>query len=281
MRICLLLFILLPSHTTLHATTKRQKTVPPRKAVQAPTTNPAPITKTTPRPVAASNTQTNNISTTSPQMKESIYHATYPFSLPALPYAYNALEPHIDERTMNIHHNKHHQGYVDNLNKALKDHPTLHKKTLFELLSNLSALPASIRDAVRNHGGGHFNHSLFWRMMAPNALQAPTGTLAKKIKQTFGSFEAFQEQFNKAAKSVFGSGWAWLVTDSNGNLRVIATHNQDSPVSNEQIPLLGLDVWEHAYYLKYQNQRSSYIDAWWHVINWPQVASYYEQATRK
>jgi len=237
MRIILFLFILLPSYTALHATTTRKKTVPPRKVIETePKKTATPVRNTTPTPTAAPSTQNTNKenSNTKLQMKEGIYHATYPFSLPALPYAYNALEPHIDERTMNIHHNKHHQGYVDNLNKALKEHPTLHKTTLHELLSNLSVLPTSIRDAVRNHGGGHFNHSLFWHMMSPDALQAPTGTLAKKIKQAFGSFEAFQKKFNKAAKSVFGSGWAWLVTDRNGNLSIIATHNQDSPVAKNK-----------------------------------------------
>lgn len=204
-----------------------------------------------------------------------IYQATYPFTLPKLPYAFDALEPYIDKETMQIHHNKHHQAYVNNLNTAVKPHKNLHSKTLFELLSNLSALPENVRAAVRNQGGGHFNHSLFWTMMQPNAQKMPSGKLAQEINKTFGSFEKFKEEFNKKAQTVFGSGWAWLVADKKGNLSVIATHNQDSPLSPTLIPILGLDVWEHAYYLKYQNKRGDYISAWWNVINWPQVQNYY------
>lgn len=208
-----------------------------------------------------------------------IYQATYPFSLPALPYAYNALEPYIDKETMLIHHTKHHQAYVDNLNKALESEKALHNKTLFELVSNIDALPEKVRTAVRNQGGGHFNHSLFWTMMMPNAPKAPSGKLAELINKTFGSFAKFQEEFNAKAKTVFGSGWAWLVTDAQGNLSVITTSNQDAPIANKLTPILGLDVWEHAYYLKYQNRRPDYISAWWDVINWPQVENTYATAT--
>lgn len=209
-----------------------------------------------------------------------IYQATYPFSLPALPYAYNALEPYIDKQTMLIHHTKHHQAYVDNLNKALEAETSLHGKTLFELLSNLDSLPATIRTAVRNQGGGHFNHSLFWTMMAPDISKAPSGNLAAQITKTFGSFAKFQEEFNAKAKTVFGSGWAWLVSDAKGNLSIISTLNQDAPISNGLTPILGLDVWEHAYYLKYQNRRPDYISAWWDVINWPLADSYYAAAIK-
>ncbi len=209
-----------------------------------------------------------------------IYEATYPFALPPLPYAYDALEPHIDKKTMEIHHDKHHQAYVNKLNAALKDHPNLHKKSLFELLSTLDRLPGKVRDAMRNQGGGHFNHSLFWTMMTPNASKHPTGELSQQIVKNFGSFSRLQEQFNAAAKTVFGSGWAWLVTDRCGNLSIVATHNQDSPIGENAIPILGLDVWEHAYYLKYQNRRGDYITAFWQVINWPQVQTYYEKAKK-
>ena len=207
-----------------------------------------------------------------------IYQVTNPFSLPALPYAFDDLEPYIDKETMEIHHNKHHQAYVNNLNAALKDHPKLHNKTLYELLNNLTALPHTVRNAIRNQGGGHFNHSLFWTMMTPKASLQPSGPLAQQIATDFGSFTTLQEQFNAAAKTVFGSGWAWLVTDRCRNLSIVATHNQDSPLGDDSIPILGLDVWEHAYYLKYQNRRGDYITAFWHVINWSQVQNYYEKA---
>ncbi len=220
-----------------------------------------------------------NTSIATPQIAP-FYKATYPFTVPKLPYAFDALEPYIDKKTMEVHHNKHHQGYVNNLNNALKGHKDLHNKTLFELLSNLNKLPHEARAAIRNHGGGHFNHSLFWTVMTPNAQQRPSGKLAEKINETFGSFETMQDEFNKKAKTVFGSGWAWLVTDKKGNLSVLATHNQDSPLEENLIPILGLDVWEHAYYLKYQNKRGDYISAWWHIINWPTVQRYYSKAIK-
>lgn len=201
------------------------------------------------------------------------------FVLPKLPYAYDALEPYIDARTMEIHHTKHHQTYIDNLNAALAKHPELSKLSLVELLSNLNAIPEDIRTAVRNNGGGTDNHNLFWLMMTPaQKSSGPRDGLAREIAQKFGSFEAFKEQFTAAAKSRFGSGWAWLVLNKEGNLAVTSTANQDSPVSEGAEPLLGLDVWEHAYYLHYQNRRPDYITAWWNVINWDYVEERYKKA---
>jgi Fe-Mn family superoxide dismutase len=198
------------------------------------------------------------------------------FELPALPYAYDALEPHIDARTMEIHHSKHHAGYVNNLNKALEGQAALQKKKVEELLSDLSAIPESIRTAVRNNGGGHYNHSMFWPSMAASGGGEPTGSLASSISKAFGGFEAFKEQFSKAAATRFGSGWAWLALDG-GNLKVLSTANQDNPVSDGMKPVLGLDVWEHAYYLHYQNRRADYIAAWWNVVNWKTVAEQFER----
>jgi len=194
-----------------------------------------------------------------------------PFTLPQLPYAPDALEPHIDKMTMEIHHGKHHNAYVTNLNKALESAPDLAGKSIEELLANNCAIvPEAIRTAVRNNGGGHMNHSMFWTIMAPNAGGDPTGELADAINSTFGGFAAFKEKFNAAATTRFGSGWAWLVA-SGGKIDVISTANQDSPVMEGKFPVMGLDVWEHAYYLKYQNRRPDYIGAWWNVVNWPEV----------
>ncbi len=198
--------------------------------------------------------------------------------LPELPYAFDALEPHIDEQTMRIHHGKHHQTYVNNLNAALEGHAELGAKSLEDLLRHISQVPENIRTAVRNNGGGHHNHSLFWRIMAPNAGGQPTGALADAIGAAFGGFDRFKEEFSKAATARFGSGWAWLVVDRAGNLKFYSTANQDSPLMDGDIPILGLDVWEHAYYLKYQNRRPDYVAAWWNVVNWPEVARRYEQA---
>jgi len=192
--------------------------------------------------------------------------------LPDLPYDYNALEPHIDARTMSIHHDKHHQGYVNNLNAALEKYPDLQNKALVELLSDLDAIPADIRTAVRNNGGGHANHSLFWPCMSPQGGGEPTGKLAEAINKSFGSFGSFKEQFSKAAATRFGSGWAWLCVDGGDKLVITSTPNQDNPVSEGLEPILGLDVWEHAYYLHYQNRRPDYIAAWWNVVNWDEVA---------
>jgi Fe-Mn family superoxide dismutase len=195
-----------------------------------------------------------------------------PFSLPPLPYPYDALEPYIDKLTMEIHHTKHHAGYVNNLNKALESAPELANKSLEELLTNNCAIvPEKIRTAVRNHGGGHINHSLFWEIMGPKAGGEPRGKLAEAINQTFGSFEKFKEQFTEAALGRFGSGWAWLVLTPDKKLEVYSTANQDSPLMEGKIPILGLDVWEHAYYLKYQYRRADYVQAWWNVVNWAAV----------
>jgi Fe-Mn family superoxide dismutase len=200
------------------------------------------------------------------------------FKLPPLPYAYDALEPYIDARTMEIHYTKHHQGYVDNLNAALEKHPELFKKSLAELVSNLNSLPEDVRTAVRNQGGGDFNHTFFWPLMMKNGGGEPKGKVADEIKKSFGSFASFQEQFNNAAKSRFGSGWAWLSINQQGNLVVTSTSNQDTPLAESLKPILGLDVWEHAYYLKYQNKRVDYINAWWHVINWDTVEQNFKNA---
>ena len=199
----------------------------------------------------------------------------YPYKLPDLPYAQDALEPYIDAATMGFHHDKHHAAYVNNLNKALEGHPELHDTDLYALLSDLDSVPADIRGAVRNNGGGHANHSLFWKVMKPGAGGVPSGKLAEAIDATFGSFDAFKEQFAKAGMGQFGSGWAWLSVDSNGGLVVSSTPNQDTPLAAGLIPVLGLDVWEHAYYLKYQNLRGNYITAFWEVVNWDAVASNY------
>lgn len=190
------------------------------------------------------------------------------YILPQLPYSYDALEPYIDARTMEIHYSKHHQAYVDKLNAALEKYPDVREKPVEELLRNLNVVPEDIRTAVRNNGGGHYNHSLFWNWMAPNAPGAPTGELAKKIEEVFSSFEKFKEEFSSAALNRFGSGWAWLARDGLGALKVISTANQDNPISEGLTPLLGLDLWEHSYYLQYQNRRAEYIAAWWNVVNW-------------
>ncbi len=203
------------------------------------------------------------------------------FTLPPLPYPYDALEPYIDAQTMEIHHTKHHQGYVNNLNKALEGYPELQNKSIEELLRSINEIPEAIRTAVRNNGGGHANHSLFWIIMKPNGGGEPTGELAEAIKATFGSFEAFKEKFSAEAAGRFGSGWAWLVVDENGQLQLYSTPNQDSPYMQGHTPILGLDVWEHAYYLKYQNRRPEYIQNWWNVVNWDQVAQYYKEALAK
>ena len=199
---------------------------------------------------------------------------TGPYKLPPLPYAFDALEPHIDARTMEIHHDKHHAGYVANLNKAVADYPAVGRKTVEELVANLDDVPENIRTAVRNNGGGHYNHSLFWQMMKKNGGGEPKGELAKAIEKSFGGTGAFKESFGKAGLGQFGSGWAWLVV-SDGKLAIQPTPNQDSPLTQGVQPLLGLDVWEHAYYLKYQNKRADYIAAWWNVVNWDFVAERY------
>ncbi len=200
------------------------------------------------------------------------------YTLPPLPYDYGALEPHIDAKTMEIHHGKNHQAYINNLNAALKGHPDHQGKTIEALISDLNAVPDAIRAAVRNNGGGHANHSLFWQLMKPAGGGEPTGAIAQAITGELGGFAAFKEAFAKAATTRFGSGWAWLVLGNDGKLGVTSTPNQDSPIMDGLTPLLGLDVWEHAYYLKYQNRRPDYIAAWWNTVNWDEVNRRYQAA---
>jgi Fe-Mn family superoxide dismutase len=199
------------------------------------------------------------------------------FELPSLAYAYDALEPSIDAMTMEIHHNKHHNAYVNNLNAALEKHPDLAGKSLEELVTNINSVPEDIRTAVRNNGGGHFNHSLFWTVMSPNGGGEPSGDLAAAIGDAFGDFASFKETFSKAAATRFGSGWAWLGF-KNGKLTVLSMPNQDVPMMEGLTPILGIDVWEHAYYLKYQNRRPEYVSNWWNVVNWEEVANRYANA---
>ncbi|WP_017755802.1 superoxide dismutase [Calidifontibacillus oryziterrae] len=199
------------------------------------------------------------------------------FELPSLPYEHNALEPHIDAKTMEIHHSKHHNAYVTNLNAALEGNEELLSKSIEDLMANLDAVPEAVRTAVRNNGGGHANHSLFWTVMSPNGGGEPTGDLADAINQKFGSFDKFKEEFAKAAATRFGSGWAWLVVN-NGQLEVTSTPNQDTPLMEGKTPILGLDVWEHAYYLNYQNRRPDYISAFWNVVNWEEVTKRFNSA---
>ena len=198
-------------------------------------------------------------------------------TLPTLPYAFTALEPHIDARTMEIHYTKHHQAYVDNLNKALEKHPELAEKSIEELVADVEMVPEDIRANVRNHGGGHLNHSFFWQVLAPGAGGAPSGALAEAMKEAFGGFDQFKEQFAVATAARFGSGWGWLTVDGK-KLAIITTPNQDNPVTEGKTPVLGLDVWEHAYYLHYQNRRADYIKAFWNVVNWKEVEKRYSES---
>jgi Fe-Mn family superoxide dismutase len=203
-----------------------------------------------------------------------------PFTVPDLPYPYDALEPHIDKETMTLHHDKHHAAYVNNLNAAIEKHPELASKSVYELIGNLNAVPEDIRTTVRNNGGGHANHSMFWTIMGPNAGGEPKGELGDAIKKTFGDFETFKTQFNDAGVKQFGSGWAWLVLTGDGKLQITSTPNQDNPMSTGLKTILGNDVWEHAYYLKYQNRRPDYLKAWWNVVNWDAVAKRLDQAKK-
>jgi Fe-Mn family superoxide dismutase len=202
----------------------------------------------------------------------------YPFALPELGYAFDALEPHIDARTMEIHHGKHHAGYTSKLNDALEGHSALHGKSAEALVADLGSVPEAIRTAVRNNGGGYVNHTLFWDIMRPGGPGAPSGDLASEIDSAFGSFQAFKDKLQGAAAGQFGSGWGWLVVDGKGGLQVVSTPNQDSPLSQGLQPILGVDVWEHAYYLHYQNRRPEYLSAWWNVVNWDVVGKRYADA---
>ncbi|MBT8405259.1 MAG: superoxide dismutase [Gemmatimonadetes bacterium] len=202
----------------------------------------------------------------------------YPFDLPALGYAYDALEPHIDARTMEIHHSKHHAGYTKKFNAALADHPALHGRSAEDLVASWNQLPEAIQGGVRNNGGGFVNHTLFWDVMTPGGASAPSGDLAAAIDATFGSLDEFKATFQAAAGSRFGSGWGWLVVNGSGGLEVVSTPNQDSPLSGGKTPVLGVDVWEHAYYLHYQNRRPDYLSAFWNVVNWDRVAERYAAA---
>jgi Fe-Mn family superoxide dismutase len=200
------------------------------------------------------------------------------FELPPLPYDYTALEPYIDEQTMHLHHDKHHQAYVTNLNNALQGQSQFENMSIEELVRRLNEVPENIRAAVRNNGGGHLNHSMFWQIMKPNGGGEPSGALAQAIAQDLGSFEQFTKDFNDAGVKRFGSGWAWLVLNSSGKLQVLSTANQDNPLTDGHYPIMGNDVWEHAYYLKYQNRRADYLSAWWNVVNWDEVSKRYEHA---
>ncbi len=193
------------------------------------------------------------------------------FEVPPLPYDYSALEPYIDTQTMHLHHDKHHQAYVTNLNAAVEKAPELKDLTVEELIKGLENVPEAVRTAVRNNGGGHVNHSMFWTIMGPNSGGEPSGAIADAIKSTFGDFASFKEKFNDAGLKQFGSGWAWLVRDGSGKLSIMSTPNQDSPLTKDFYPVMGNDVWEHAYYLKYQNRRADYLKEWWNVVNWPEV----------
>jgi len=201
-----------------------------------------------------------------------------PFELPPLPYPYNALEPHIDAQTMEIHHSRHHKAYVDNLNKALEKYPHIASQPIETILKNLSSLPEDVRTQVRNNGGGHYNHSLFWKLLSPSGGGEPKGKVAEAIRSTFGDFSKFKEQFTQTAMGRFGSGWAWLCVTAFGDLLLLSTPNQDNPIMEGLTPILGLDVWEHAYYLKYQNKRADYISAFWNIVNWQEVENLYLKA---
>jgi Fe-Mn family superoxide dismutase len=203
------------------------------------------------------------------------------FTLPPLPYAYTALEPHIDELTMHLHHDKHHAAYVNNLNAALEGQAALQSKSIEALIGNLAAVPETIRTAVRNNGGGHYNHTMFWEIMTPGGAKEPQGALADAINKLSGGFAAFKEAFVKACTGRFGSGWGWLTLDKNGALAIESTPNQDSPIMDGKAAILGCDVWEHAYYLKYHNRRPDYVAAWWNLVNWTEVGKRYDTARRK
>jgi Fe-Mn family superoxide dismutase len=214
-------------------------------------------------------------------MAQTLEEVKMAHELPALPYHYTALEPTIDEKTMHLHHDMHHAAYVKNLNAALDKHPELHKKSAEDLLRDLNAIPEDIRGAVRNNGGGHVNHTMFWNIMKPHGGGDPTGPIAEVIKKTFGDFKTFQEKFNAAGAAQFGSGWVWLAGDSKGEVKILSTPNQDNPISQGLHPIFGNDVWEHAYYLKYNNRRPEYLQAWWQVVNWEEINKRYQASIKK
>jgi Fe-Mn family superoxide dismutase len=214
-------------------------------------------------------------------MTQTLEEVKMAHELPPLPYDYTALDPTIDEKTMHLHHDMHHAAYVKNLNAALDKHPELYKKTPEDLLKDLNAVPEDIRGAVRNNGGGHVNHTMFWNIMKPHGGGGPTGPIADVIKKTFGDFKTFQEKFNAAGVAQFGSGWVWLAGDSKGEVKIVSTPNQDNPISQGLHPIFGNDVWEHAYYLKYNNRRPEYLQAWWNVVNWEEINKRYQSSLKK
>jgi superoxide dismutase, Fe-Mn family len=230
--------------------------------------------------LAQNNQSPENTSTAAPSPTEKSEAPKGAIALPPLPYGYDALEPHIDAETMRFHHDKHHATYVNNLNAALDKHPQLNGKTVEQMLQNLDGVPADIRNVVRNNGGGHVNHKMFWEIMKPKGGGEPTGALAAAIAENFGSFADFKKKFNTEGGKRFGSGWVWLVRNKDGKLEVVSTANQDSPISAGKYPIMGNDVWEHAYYLKYQNQRAKYLEAWWNVVNWDEINKRFEQASK-
>ncbi|MGV2829998.1 superoxide dismutase [Myxosarcina sp. GI1(2024)] len=215
---------------------------------------------------------------TFPQLALAQNEPNGPFELPPLPYDYNALEPYIDAETMMFHHDKHHAGYTKNLNKAVSKYPELASKSAEDILREIDSVPEDVATTIRNNGGGYVNHKMFWEIMSPNGGGEPTGAIAEPINENFGSFEAFKEEFNQAGSNQFGSGWAWLVLDNNNQLKVINTPNQDSPLMQGMYPIMGNDVWEHAYYLKYRNNRGEYLENWWNVVNWDEVNRRYQGA---
>lgn len=206
---------------------------------------------------------------------------TYPFALPPLPYSIHSLKPYIDSKTMDIHYKKHHQGYVNKLNEAIKKYPNLKKKNIVELITSLKTLPPEIQTSIRNNGGGHFAHSLYWKIMSPYGGGKPSGYIAKEINKNFGNVEKFKEKFDNKAQTFFGSGWVWLCTNRAGSLKIVATKGHDVPITQDLFPILVIDVWEHAYYLKHQNKRSDYINDWWNIVYWPEVEKLYKKYTNK
>lgn len=222
----------------------------------------------------------NNLSQTPATTTPGNELSASPAELPPLPYPYNALEPHIDAQTMELHHDRHHASYVSNLNGALENNANLRNQSVESLIRNLNQVPEDIRTTIRNNGGGHVNHSMFWAIMSPNGGGEPTGAIGQAINETFGSFETFKEQFNQAGSGQFGSGWVWLVRNAQGQLEITSTPNQDSPLMDGKYPIMGNDVWEHAYYLNYQNQRGEYLNSWWNVVNWDEVNRRFELASQ-